>query len=253
MKVFLDELFINQYGTKRRGSTPKDIARVLGLMRHCSFVAPMGLFFTLRLQFLLSDKSPCGMLRPRQWWKYKRILLPSYILDELKRLYHSLSDKLCHHMWHRPIGLLIDRVPTIITQTDAAYSGLGGWSAEFDHKWRLSIQDLWDCGFPKFDRHNPQYGEPDIDVVGKQGKLCHINILEFIAMIIELWICVRQLFDEHCLIDGGYLALGIKRRPAFFSDHCIGFFAGKQLASVVPRYDLGGRIHNKCRNWVALK
>ena len=131
MRVFLDELFINQYGTKRRGSTPKDIARVLGLMRHGSFVAPMGLFFTLRLQFLLSDKSPCGMLRPRQWWKYKRILLPSYILDELKRLYHSLSDNLYHHMWHRPIGLLIDRVPTIITQTDAAYSGLGGWSAEF--------------------------------------------------------------------------------------------------------------------------
>ena len=44
--------------------------------------------------------------------------------------------------------------------------------------WRLSIEDLWACGFPKFDRHNPQFGEPDIDVPDKNGKLCHINILE---------------------------------------------------------------------------
>ena len=207
LRQFLNDIFDNQYGTNRRGSTPKELARVLGLIRHGSFVAPMGLFFTLRLQFLLSDQSPCGMLRPRQWWKHKRLFLPPYILDELKRLYHSLSDDLYDPMWHRPIGLLIERLPTIFTNTDAAYSGLGGWSKELDHMWRLSIEDLWACGFPKFDRHNPQYGEPDIDVPDKNGKLCHINILEFIAMIIELWICVRQLFEDHSLIDGGHILL----------------------------------------------
>ena len=207
MRTFLDDVFVNQSGPNRRGSTPKELARVLGMIRHGSLVAPVGLFFTLRLQFLLSDKSPCNVLRPRQWWRHKRLLLPEYILAELRRLYNSLSTDLYHHLWHRPIGLIVPRLPTIITQTDASYTGLGGWSEEFNHMWRLSIEDLWACGFPKFDRHNPQFGEPDIDVPDKNGKLCHINILEFIALIIEIWICVRQLFDEHCLIDGGHILL----------------------------------------------
>ena len=204
MRTFLNELFIDQYGPKRQGSKPTTLARVTGLIRHASFVAPMGIFVTLRLQNILGDLAKAAGTRAKHWWRNKRILLPSYILAELQRLYHSLSYDLYHCMWHRPIGLIIDRIPTIITQTDASLNGLGGWCSQLNHMWRLSIQDLWDCGFPKGDRHNPQYGEPDIDRVGPDGKLCHINIYEFIAIFIEIWIAVRQLDLERWLVDGGH-------------------------------------------------
>ena len=120
-------------------------------------------------------------------------------MEELRRLYHSLSAHLYDHMWHRPIGLIVERIATVITQTDASLNGLGGWSLHFDHMWRLSIQDLWDAGFPGSDQWNPQYGEIDID-----PHLKHINIYEFIALFIELWICVRQMLEEHLLIPGGH-------------------------------------------------
>ena len=199
MRSFLQDVFANQYGPRRRGSTPKEIARVLGLIRHGSFVAPMGIFFTLRLQFLLSDSAAEAGLHSKHWWRNKRLFLPKYILDELQRLFQSLSDDLYHHLWHRPIGLLVEREPNGKTQTDASLNGLGGWSLEFLHMWRLCIADLWATGFPRGDRHNPQYGEPDIDPL-----LCHINLYEFIAIFIELWICGRQMMEEHRLIPGGY-------------------------------------------------
>ena len=202
MRVFLDDLFanLNQFGPDRRGSTPKEIARVLGLIRHAAFVAPMGIFYTLRLQFLLSDAAPEAGFRPKFWWRNKRLFLPPYILEELKRLHKSLTDDLANHMWSRPIGLIIPRLPTIIPFTDASLNGLGGWNTELCHMWRLSIQDLWDCGFPWGNYRKKQYEEPAID-----EHLFHINILEFVAMFIEIWIVVRQLCDvERWTVPGGH-------------------------------------------------
>ena len=133
LRTFLEELFANQYGPRRRGSTPKEVARVLGLVRHGAFVAPMGIFYTLRLQFLLSDESAKAGLQPKHWWRNRRLFLPPYVLAELQRLKDSLSDSLYDPMWHRPIGLLVDRLPTLITQTDASLNGLGGWSLHMDY------------------------------------------------------------------------------------------------------------------------
>ena len=209
LRIFLRELFDNQYGKRRRGSTPKEVARVLGLIRHGSFVGPAGVFHTLRLQFLLSDAAVDAGLQPRYWWRNKRLFLPDYILSELQRLYQSLTDDLYHPMWHRLIGLIVPRMPTIVLLTDASLNGMGGWCKELDHMWRLSIEDLWEYGFPKGDRHNPQYGEEDIDVRNQQGNLCHINIYEFIAIIISLWIAVRQLELFGWVVDGGHRILNL--------------------------------------------
>ena len=54
MREVLQHVFENQQPASRRGSAPTDLARALGLVRHASFVAPMGIFYTSRLQFLLA-------------------------------------------------------------------------------------------------------------------------------------------------------------------------------------------------------
>jgi hypothetical protein len=204
LRQFIDALLANQLGPSRTGSSPKEIARVLGLIRHGAFVSPVGVFHTLRLQFFLNDRTTAAGTAPRRWWQNKRLYLPHYILEDLHRLRASLSSDLYDHLWHRPIGLLIDRTPSIITRTDASLNGMGGWCAELNHMWRLSIEDLWACGFPCGNPANAQYWEPDLD-----PSQSHINLYEFVAIIIELWICARQLMEEHWYIDGGHILLAL--------------------------------------------
>jgi hypothetical protein len=65
--------------------------------------------------------------------------------------------------------------------------------------WRLSIADLHSCGFPRGDRHNPQYWEEDLDPLKS-----HINLYEFVAIIIQIWIAVRQLHSDTATPPGGH-------------------------------------------------
>jgi hypothetical protein len=56
--------------------------------------------------------------------------------------------------------------------------------------WRVSISDLVTAGIPSsvgWD-NKANYHEPDLDPNG-----VHINILEFFAIFVKLWICARQL------------------------------------------------------------
>jgi hypothetical protein len=74
--------------------------------------------------------------------------------------------------------------------SNATYEGLGGWSPDFLVMWRLTKEDLVFLGF-SLKVTNPLTGEPDSDELG-----LHINPLEFIAAIINLWIllkCVQVL------------------------------------------------------------
>ena len=94
--------------------------------------------------------------------------------------------------WCRPIGLLVDRTPTITVFTDASSHALGGWSrlGELNHMWRITVDDLVTAGMrPNMgwaNAHN--FHEKEID-----PQALHINILEFFAIFIELWICLRMI------------------------------------------------------------
>ena len=48
-----------------------------------------------------------------------------------------------------------------------------------------------------------------IDVRNSQGNLCHINIYEFIAIIINLWIAIRQLALTGWKVAGGHRILSV--------------------------------------------
>jgi len=67
-------------------------------------------------------------------------------------------------------------------------NGMGAWSSDLPHMWRLSIADLKACAIPTNGRHNPQYHEPKAEKAP-----AHINILEFFGIFIELWFLMRSL------------------------------------------------------------
>ena len=190
--IFLTEIIEPQLKTPKEAITPHACTRVLGLLRHAAVVSPMGLYRSLRLQFLFNDlvrRAPGRALR--RWYHRKIIHLPRDLLDELVAFRQSISLERYAPGWSRLIGLIIDRDPTITVYTDASTNGLGGWSSEteLNHMWRCTIDELASHGLTQqsgFD--NPQYWEEELDPY----KL-HINILEFLAIFIELWIILRQL------------------------------------------------------------
>jgi len=84
------------------------------------------------------------------------------------------------------MGLLDDRSPTHLCLSDASYGGLGAWSPHdhFDFVWRLTREDLGQAGFDM-----KAINEDTCKLDGTNYGL-HINILEYIAIIIELWFVI---------------------------------------------------------------
>lgn len=178
------------------GSTPHSISKLLGLLRHSAPVAPMGTHRSLRLQFLFNDvlKGAPETARLRRWYQRRCVVLPPHLVDELTEFRTHISDDLYDPFWCRPIGLMVPRTPTITVCTDASSKALGGWSrfGELNHMWRITVEDLFPTGpNQKMNWDNPHnFHEPKLD-----KHKAHINILEFFAIFIELWICLRQLME----------------------------------------------------------
>jgi hypothetical protein len=106
------------------------------------------------------------------------------VLEDVATIFHSLDDNEDHPVWQSYIGFLVDREPTARIISDAAYEGLGGWSPDVLFKWRLSRNDLVNGGFDM--KHlEGEANEPEIDALG-----LHINVLEFVAIIINLWLLI---------------------------------------------------------------
>ena len=192
LKVFLDVILDD--AAADRCSTPHSISRVLGLIRHAAPVAPMGTFRSLRLQYMFNDtvaKAPAGKWL-RRWYQRRQIRLTPELLSELRSFRQLISQDLYDPFWCRSIGLMVPRTPTITIFTDASTKALGGWSriGELNHMWRITVEELIPVGInPKMSWANPHnYHEPEHD-----PRAVHINILEFFAIFIELWICIRQL------------------------------------------------------------
>ena len=79
-------------------------------------------------------------------------------------------------------------------------NGMGAWSADLPHMWRLSIDNLKACAIPTHGRRNPQYHEPKAE-----QALVHINILEFFGIFIKLWFLLQSLKETMMPIQLPYL------------------------------------------------
>jgi hypothetical protein len=205
--------------------TPRDIASLLGLVRHGATVSQMGNFLSIRLQHSLNDAIRNGLQtnrRTRRWWRTQRITVPIDAMIDIRALRRTLDSNQYHPYWCRPIGLLIPREPCYEIVGDAANEGLGGYCVKLAFMWRLNRSDMENCGFRLSDDDGPaEPADPDAS---------HINILEFVAIVINVWFLIKfiardeppnsqTLFIASCLGDNTSAlswmrVAGRTRRPA---------------------------------------
>ena len=186
----LDEYWLSP-AHPRPAITPSVASRPLGLIRHGAPVSNMGVYHSLRLQHQVNDllkreqkdlprtwvKGKPQNIGTQRWWRTYKMKNDTEIEAEFSILRPTLTDKKYEHVWKRPIGLIVKRSPTICTEGDASYGGLGGLAERSRFMWRLSRDDMVLLGIPMFD------GEPK---PGDQSGT-HINILEFMALIISIY------------------------------------------------------------------
>jgi hypothetical protein len=140
---------------------------------------------SIRLQQCLNAAiGHAGRRVTKRWWFSGGVDIPAEVLEDVATVYHSLDDNAEHPVWQSYIGFLVERAPTARIISDAAYEGLGGWSEEFNFMWRVSCEDLARMGF-SMKRLQAGTPEPDIDAAG-----LHINILEFVAIIVNIWMII---------------------------------------------------------------
>ena len=177
------DLFINRDPAVKL--TPSRLSQPLGLIRHGAPVANLGVYHSLRLQHRLNDvlsQFGSGRFAPnrqahRRWWKHFDTGEPDKeLVVELKLLHATLTAPQHRHVWRRPIGLIVKRMWDFHLEGDASYQGLGGFCPVLNFMWRLSRDDMVTIGFDMYDL-GPQHEE----------KGTHVNILEFIVQIINLW------------------------------------------------------------------
>jgi hypothetical protein len=102
-----------------------------------------------------------------------------------------------HNIWSRPISMVIRQQHTAQAFSDASYGGMGGWCAQFSYMWRLRFHELEAAGFDLFTVQCINTSLRDFT-----EHTTHINVLEFVAIIINLWF-VLHLVRYHDVPPGG--------------------------------------------------
>jgi hypothetical protein len=179
--------------------SPKEMARIVGVVRSASEVAPWGTFLSFNLENALQQAAAHGDSTNRQWWKRARIFLSKIAVATMRQIMETLLVPENDPLWTRPIYLQLDRDLTHTVISDASYAGLGGWSPEFKFLWRITREDLINYGFQMkpLGTNSQEPSEPSADGL-------HINPLEFVAALINLWIALRRIMDLGPR-DGGYV------------------------------------------------
>ena len=189
---------IDDWLSNKTARSPKEIATLLGYVRHGAYLCPLGEFLSIRLQLILNDEVQKGgqaAITSKNWWCYRKVPIPKEVLlGDLKMLSQSLAATApgAPIVWSRPIALLIKRAWTCQILSDAAYSGIGGWSPTFKFMWRVTRDDLLHAGFNM--RMIDEEGET-ARVAAAEGEL-HINVLEFVALTINIWMTLKYIIRD---------------------------------------------------------
>jgi hypothetical protein len=176
--------------SKNRCIPPKLAASILGKIRAVYDVAPWGPYISFSLSEALKKATRSAFSNKRSWWTRGKVRLSASVRADLRFLCEFLCEPEFSPVWSRYIGLLVPRVATHELLSDASYEGIGGWSPDFEVMWRFTRDDLLLLGFP-LKLVTSADGEPESDAAG-----LHINPLEFIAAIVNLWLllkCTQQL------------------------------------------------------------
>jgi hypothetical protein len=182
----------------RNEISPKLCASILGKIRSVSDLSPWGPYLSFSLSEALKQASRAAFSTTRTFWSRGKIRLSRSVIADLKLLCESLRVPEYSPIWSRYIGLLVPRIATHRFLSDASYEGIGGWSPCFQLMWRFTRADLLYFGF-SLKPLQGRTGEPTRD-----GEGLHINPLEFIACIVNLWILLK-LAQTLPLLTTGYI------------------------------------------------
>jgi hypothetical protein len=207
LRQWLDETWLNPDVTT---VTPKEAGQLLGLIRHGAPICPLGVYLSMQLQFELNDfvsRAGPSSTSSKRWWTRFRFRITSTIRADCRLLRNTLEgeDNFYHPIWSRDIGLLIPREVNTIPISDASYEGLGGFCRTFRYMWRLSVHDLRSCGWKicgDEESKNQLHETPSFSPKPGPDE-AHINVLEFVAIIINMWMLLK-------LIDKGERPPGVK-------------------------------------------
>lgn len=176
--------------------TPTEIAQVIGIVQSAAEVAPWGFFLSFNLDNTLTAASRKGYLLSKIWWKKYGMIVPKSAIATMHQLLETLLDDT---LWTRPIVLYLLRDHTHVILSNASYIGIGGWSSDFGYLWRLTRNDMSLLGF-NLKTIAPMSSEP----IHQANPGLHINPLEYIACLINLWISLKIIMTMGP-IDGGYI------------------------------------------------
>ena len=183
--------------------TPKEMARFVGVIRSASDIAPWGTFLSFNLQNSLTAAARNAFSPGQKWWTRHRIYLSKIALATIHQIRETLLAPEGSPLWSRPIALYLDRDYTHRVYSDASYGGIGGWSSDFGFLWRLVREDLVRAGFD-MKPIDLSSSEP-LDATEPTGL--HINPLEFIGVLINLWITIKYVQAAGPRAGGYILAL----------------------------------------------
>ena len=181
--------------TAGRRVSCRAVARTLGLLRNGCQVTILGALLSIRFQHNLNDviraAAASGVFSTpqatRRWWSRSFMWLDQEAIFDLQWLLEVLEPTVeISRFWTRPIGLMVPRVAQATWWSDASYQGIGGVSGYFRCMWRLTRDDLLVLGFP--------VTEDRSWILARDGKDAkdnlHVNLLEFIALIINAWFAI---------------------------------------------------------------
>jgi len=187
-------LTLGRFNWRRGLLVPVSIlASILGKVRHAGQVIPLGDFLSFFLQENLNKH--VTLLGPRAWSRHRVIRISANSAHAILILCDLLSRDISN-VWARPMGLLIRRDPTFVPYSDACPHGLGGYCFLLYFQWR-QITGVYSI-------------TPDLSALDHlTTDNIHINIFEFIAIIINLFFSILRMQEkatkERYLTSNGYI------------------------------------------------
>jgi hypothetical protein len=86
--------------------------------------------------------------------------------------------------WRQHIGVIVNKSPNCKAIQDAAHKGLGGWSSAFRFMCRITHDELRTAPIISWPIKALDHAKLDAPL---HAEGLHINILEFVALIINMW------------------------------------------------------------------
>jgi hypothetical protein len=174
-------------GKGRSSSKPKELASVLDKLRSASRLAPWGHYISWSIQLALTTAARAARRnKPAHFWRYGSIRLLKDVRSDLREVVRYSNEPEFSPTWTRLIALRVHRAATLTCLSDASYGGIGGWfHSPVSWMWRLVYNDLvrFKFSMKPIDKASEPRDPNDVSL--------HINPLEFIGTIINLWLAIK--------------------------------------------------------------